>query len=43
MQAIFGSDPLTLGSWKIISMDRYEEIKKLTQPLYISAFKLIKE
>lgn len=42
MQAIFGSDTFTLGSWKIIPIDQYEGIKRLTQPLYISAFKLIK-
>lgn len=43
MEAIFGSGSLTLGSWKIIRIDQYEKIKKLTQPLYISVFKLIKQ
>lgn len=42
MQSVFGNAHLTLGSWKIISIEKYDEIKSLTQMCYISVFKLIK-
>lgn len=42
INTILGGSTLTSKNWKIISLSEYSTIKKYTQLLYISAFKLIK-
>lgn len=42
IKTILGGSTLTSKSWKILSLSEYSTIKKYTQNLYISAFKLIK-
>lgn len=42
MEAIFGTTTLTLGDWKIIPMNRYDQIENLASDLFVSVFKLIK-
>lgn len=42
LNAIFFGNTLTAKNWRIIPLDDYASIKKYTQTLHISAFKLIK-
>lgn len=42
LNAVLGGSTLTSKNWKIIPLSEYPTIKKYTQALYISAFKLIK-